>query len=75
LERVMKMRTNIVIDEDLMKKGIHYTGLRTKKELVNFALRELIQRKERKEILRLKGKLHWEGDLEELRRSRFDDPD
>lgn len=71
----MKMRTNIVIDEDLMKKGIHYTGLRTKKELVNLALRELIQRKERKEILRLKGKLHWEGDLEELRRSRFDDSD
>jgi Arc/MetJ family transcription regulator len=71
----MKMRTNIVIDEDLVKKGIRYTGLRTKKELVNYALLELIQRKERKEILRLKGKLHWEGDLEELRRSRFDDPD
>ena len=71
---VIEMRTNIVIDEELMKKGIRYTGLRTKKELVNLALRELIQRKERKEILRLKGKLHWEGDLEELRRSRFDDP-
>jgi Arc/MetJ family transcription regulator len=71
----MKMRTNIVIDEELMNKGIRYTGLRTKKELVNYALRELIQRKERKEILRLKGKLHWEGDLEEIRRSRFDDPD
>ena len=69
------MRTNIVIDEELMKKGIRYTGLRTKKELVNFALRELIQRMERKEILRLKGKLHWEGDLEEMRRSRFDDLD
>jgi Arc/MetJ family transcription regulator len=64
----MKMRTNIVIDEELMKKGIRYTGLRTKKELVNYALRELIQRKERKEILRLKGKLHWEGDLEEMRK-------
>ena len=71
----MKMRTNIVIDEELIKKGIRYTGLRTKKELVSYALRELIQRKERKEILRLKGKLHWEGDLEEMRRSRFDDPD
>ena len=68
------MRTNIVIDEELMKKGIRYTGLRTKKELVNYALLELIQRKERREILRLKGKLHWEGDLEEMRRSRFDDP-
>jgi len=71
----MNMRTNIVLDEELIKKGIRYTGLRTKKELVNFALRELIQRKERKEILRLKGKLHWEGDLEEMRRSRFDDLD
>jgi Arc/MetJ family transcription regulator len=75
LERVMKMRTNIVIDEELMEKGIRYTGLKTKKELVNYALRELVQRKERKEILRLKGKLHWEGNLEEMRRSRFDDPD
>jgi Arc/MetJ family transcription regulator len=75
LERVMKMRTNIVIDEELMKKGIRYTGLRTKKELVNYALRELVQRKDRKEILRLKGKLHWEGDLEAMRRSRFDDSD
>ena len=64
----MKMRTNIVIDEELMKKGLHYMGLRTKKELVNYALRELIQRKERKEILRLKGKLHGEGDLEEMRK-------
>jgi Arc/MetJ family transcription regulator len=69
--RVMKMRTNIVIDEELINKGIHYTGLRTKKELVNYALRELIQKKERKEILLLEGKLHWE----ELRRSRFNDPD
>lgn len=68
------MRTNIVIDEELMKKGIRYTGLKTKKDVVNFALRELIQRKERKDILSLKGKLHWEGDLEEMRRSRFDDP-
>ena len=66
----MKMRTNIVIDEELMEKGIRYTGLKTKKEVVNQALRELIQRKE---ILRLKGKLHWEGDLEEMRRSRFND--
>ena len=64
------MRTNIVIDEELMEKSIRYTGLKTKKEVVNQALRELIQRKERKEILRLKGKLHWEGDLEEMRRSR-----
>jgi len=69
------MRTNIVIEEKLIKKGLEYTGLKTKKEVVNFALRELIQRKERKEILRFKGKLRWEGDLEEMRRSRFNDND
>ncbi len=71
----MKMRTNIVIEEELIKKGLEYTGLKTKKEVVNFALRELIRRKERKEILQFKGKLHWEGDLEEMRRSRFNDTD
>ena len=67
------MRTNIVIEDELIKKCIEYTGLKTKKEVVNFALLELIQRKERKEILRLKGKLHWEGDLEDMRRNRLDD--
>ncbi len=67
------MRTNIVIDEELIKKSIEYTGLKTKKEVVNFALRELIRRKERKEILQLKGNLRWEGDLEEMRRNRFND--
>ena len=67
------MRTNIVIEDELIKKCIEYTGLKTKKEVVNFALLELIQRKERKEILRLKGKLHWEGDLEDMRRNRLND--
>lgn len=67
------MRTNIVIDEELIKKGIEYTGLKTKKEVVNFALQELIRRIERKEIIQLKGTLRWEGDLEEMRRNRFND--
>ena len=69
------MRTNIVIDEELMKKGLQYTGLKTKKDVVNYALREMVQRTERQEILTLKGKLHWEGDLEQMRRNRFDDLD
>lgn len=62
-----------MIDEELIKKGIEYTGLKTKKEVVNFALRELVRRKERKEILQIKGKLRWEGNLEEMRRNRFND--
>jgi Arc/MetJ family transcription regulator len=57
----------------LVEKGMNYTGIRTKKDLVEFALRELIKRKERKRILGLKGKLRWEGNLDEMRNSRFDD--
>jgi Arc/MetJ family transcription regulator len=57
------VRTNIVLDDKLVEKGMNYTGIRTKKDLVNFALRELIRRKERKKILSLKGKLRWEDNL------------
>ena len=67
------MRTNIVIDDKLIKKGMEYTGINKKKQLVDFALRELINRKERKRILSLKGKLRWEGNLDEMRRSRSND--
>lgn len=67
------MRTNIVIDDKLIEKGMKYTGINKKKQLVDFALRELINRKERKRILSLKGKLRWEGNLDEMRRSRSND--
>ncbi len=67
------MRTNIFIDDNLIEKGMKYTGIKTKKGLVDFALRELIDRKERKKILDLKGKLHWEGNLNEMRDNRFHD--
>ena len=68
------MRTNVVIDEKVMKKAKNYTGLKTKKEVINYALQELINRKERKEILKLAGKLHWEGNLDEMREDRFGNP-
>lgn len=68
------MRTNVVIDEKLIKKAQSYTGLRTKKEVINYALKELVKRKERKKILDLAGKLRWEGDLEEMREGRFGNP-
>ena len=67
------MRTNIVIDDKLIENGMKYTGINKKKQLVDFALRELINRKERKRILSLKGKLRWEGNLDEMRRSRSND--
>lgn len=64
-------RTNIVIDENLVSKGMRLTGIDTKKALIDYALRELVRRKEQKSILKLKGKISWEGDLDGLRGNRF----
>ncbi len=55
-------RTNIVIDEVLMKKALKATGIKTQKEVVDFALKELIRREFQKKILELKGSVKWEGD-------------
>ena len=66
------MRTNVVIEDHLIEEGLKLTGLKTKRELVNFALRELLARKKRKAILALEGKLHWEGNLKEMREDRFE---
>lgn len=67
------MRTNVVIEDNLIEEGLTYTGLKTKRELVNYALKELVNRKKRKTILALEGKLHWEGNLKEMRENRFED--
>ena len=64
------MRTNIVINDRLVKEGLNITGLKTKKDLINFALEELIRRKEMYEILSLEGKIKWEGNLEKMRKDR-----
>ena len=65
------MRTNIELDRRLVEEGLRFTGCQTKKELVNLALSELVNKKRRKEILKLEGKIIWEGDLDEMRRSRI----
>jgi len=62
-----------VLDDELVEKGMKYTGIKTKKKLIDVALRELIGRKERKKILKQRGKLNWEGNLDEMRGKRFDD--
>jgi len=67
------MRTNIEIEDDLIKDGLAYTGLKTKRELVNYALKELVRRKKRKAMLQLEGKLRWEEDLSQMRENRFED--
>jgi Arc/MetJ family transcription regulator len=63
-------RTNIVIDEKLIKAGLKATGLKTRRALVDYALRDVLRRESQKRILELKGKIHWEGDLSSMRKVR-----
>jgi Arc/MetJ family transcription regulator len=64
------MRTNIEIDDDILKEVQRLTGAKTKREAVDLALRELVARYRRLGLLRLKGKVHWEGHLEASRSGR-----
>ena len=61
------MRTNIVIDDDLMANALKMTGLRTKREVVELGLKTLIKLKKQEQIKQFRGKLPWRGDLDELR--------
>jgi len=65
------MRTNIVIDDELMAKAMYLTGIKTKREIVEEALRILISTTEQKAILGLRGKIQWDGDLREMRQGRY----
>ncbi len=64
------MRTNIVIDDELMDDAIKLTGAKTKKEAVELGLKTLIRLKKQENIRHFRGKLHWEGDLDQLRNNR-----
>lgn len=64
------MRTNIEIDDRLMKDTLKATGLKTKREAVELGLETLLRLKRQEEAKKLRGKLHWEGDLEAMRVDR-----
>jgi Arc/MetJ family transcription regulator len=64
------MRTNIVIDDKLMRDTLRATGLKTKREAVELGLRTLLRLKKQGEIRRLRGKLDWQGDLTAMRTDR-----
>ena len=64
------MRTNIVIDDKLMDDALKATGLTTKKEAVELGLKTLIRLKKQEKIRNFKGRLRWEGDLSEMRKTR-----
>lgn len=64
------MRTNIEIDDKLMKEAMRSANTKTKKETVEAGLRMLIQIKGQEGIRKLRGKVKWEGDLDEMRGGR-----
>ena len=64
------VRTNIVLDKKLLEAGLKATGLKTRRELIDFALRELLRHKQQRKLLALRGKVNWEGDLAQMRTGR-----
>ena len=61
------VRTNIVIDDELMRDTLRATGLKTKREAVEAGLRTLLCLSKQAQIRRLRGKLNWRGDLDAMR--------
>ena len=65
-------RTNVVVDDELVEKVKKLYGLKTTREAIDFALRRVAGEGTREGLLALEG-MGWEGDLKEMRRSRFED--
>jgi Arc/MetJ family transcription regulator len=61
------MRTNIVIDEKLMKDALRSSGAKTKRDVVELGLRTLVQLAQQEKARRLRGKIDWQGDLDSMR--------
>jgi Arc/MetJ family transcription regulator len=64
-------RTNVILDDELVDKAKSMTGIRTIRELVHHALRELVRHKRQRDLLKLQGTIEWEGNLDELRQGRM----
>ena len=66
-----QMRTNIEIEDELIREALRVSGLKTKRAAVEAGLRALIRLNKRRKILDLAGKVQWEGNLDESREGRF----
>ena len=62
------MRTNVVIDDELMDEALKVSGLKTKRQAIEEGLRLLVRTRRQAEIRSLRGALKWEGSLEDMRR-------
>ncbi len=69
------MRTNVLINDELMAKAKEITGLQTKRAVIDEALRTLIRLRSQEKVRELRGKLRWEGDLNAMREGRSLDVD
>lgn len=63
----MYKRTNIELDIDLIREAMDLTKLKTMKDVVHNSLKEFIRMNKRKKLLKFKGKVNWEGDLDQMR--------
>ena len=63
----MHKRTNIELDIDLITNAMKLTNLKTIKDVVHHSLEEFIRMNQRKKILKFKGRVNWEGDLDQMR--------
>ncbi|HLA35705.1 MAG TPA: type II toxin-antitoxin system VapB family antitoxin [Rhodocyclaceae bacterium] len=61
------MRTNIVIDDKLMQDALRATGAKTKREVVERGLKTLVDLQQQEQARQLRGKISWEGDLDDMR--------
>lgn len=68
------MRTNVVLDEALVREGLALTGVSTKRALIDLALRELIRARRKKDLLELAGRIRFRADFDHkaLRSTRRD---
>lgn len=63
-------RTNVVLDDTLVERCQEATGIKTRRALIDHALRELLRQEDQKRVLELKGTVRWEGDLDGWRKGR-----
>jgi len=61
------MRTNIDIDNNLITDALRAAGLKTKHDVVEYALRVVVRLDRQKQIRQLRGKMDWQGDLDAMR--------
>ncbi len=64
------VRTNIIMETPLVYAAQEITGIKTKAGVVHYALKEVVRRSKMKELLAMRGKVAWDGDLEEMRKTR-----